>query len=143
MSGWSRRPELTLSLDTRRRVVDHTRAHLARHLWRVTPCRYGAGMNIKFKSTIYGERSEDLLPGLLTIQNAMTTDADGMCRASFTLTPKDGPPLIRALMRVEAELLIEDADSIGCPHAQDRTYEQRAADALIRLVQAIGERDTD
>jgi hypothetical protein len=43
-------------------------------------------------------------------------------------------------MRVEAELLSEDADSIGCQHFQDRTPEQRAADALVRLVQEIGER---
>ena len=93
-----------------------------------------------YKSTIYGETIEDLLPGLLTIKNAMTTDADGMCHASFTLTPKDGAPFLRALMRVEAELLIEDADSIGCRHAQDRTQEQRAADALLLLFQAVGER---
>jgi hypothetical protein len=105
----------------------------------VTPCRYGAGMNIDCKSTVYGERIEDLLPALLTIKSAMTTDADGMCHASFTLKPKDGAPLQRALMRVEAELLIEDADSIGCQHHQARTHGQRSADALIRLVQAIGE----
>jgi hypothetical protein len=101
-------------------------------------------MNMKCKSTtVYGERIEDLLPALLTIQNAMTIDADGMYRASFALKAKDGAPLQRALMRVEAELLIEDADSIGCRHSQDRTPGQRAADALVRLFQAIGERATD
>jgi hypothetical protein len=73
----------------------------------------------------------------------MTTDADGMCHASFTLTPEDGAPLQRALMRVEAELLIEDAHSIDSLHPQDRTPGQRRADALVRLVQAIGERATD
>ncbi len=100
-------------------------------------------MNIKCKSTVYGERIEDLLPGLLTIQDSMTIDADGMCHASFTLTPEDGAPLKRALMRVEAELLIEDAESIGDRHHLNRTHGQRAADALVRLVQAIGERATD
>jgi hypothetical protein len=42
---------------------------------------------------------------------------------------------------VEAELLCEDAESIGTGHFQDRTHGQRAADALIRLIQAIGEPD--
>jgi len=101
-------------------------------------------MNMNCKSTtVYGERIEDLLPALLTIKNAMTIDADGMYHASFALKAKDGAPLQRALMRVEAELLIEDADSIGCRHYQDRTHGQRAADALVRLFQAIGERATD
>jgi hypothetical protein len=101
-------------------------------------------MNMNCKSpTVYGERIEDLLPALLTIQNAMTIDADGMYHASFALNAKDGEPLQRALMRVEAELLIEDADSIGCRHFEDRTHGQRAADALVRLFQTIGERATD
>jgi hypothetical protein len=43
----------------------------------------------------------------------MTIDAVGMCHASFAVKPKDGAPLQRALMRVEAELLIEEADN--CP----------------------------
>jgi hypothetical protein len=89
------------------------------------------------KSSIYGERIEDLLPALLSIANAMTIDGDGMCRASFTFDLKDWVPLRRALMRVEAELLIEDADSIGCQKFEDRTHEQRAADALVRLFQVI------
>jgi hypothetical protein len=42
-------------------------------------------------------------------------------------------------MRVEAELLSEDAESVGYRHLRVRIYEQRAANALIRLVQAIGE----
>jgi hypothetical protein len=88
------------------------------------------------KSTIYGERIEDLLPALLAITDAMTLD-DGMYRASFTLDQKHGVPLRRALMRVEAELLIEDANSFGCQKFEYRTYEQRAADAFVRLVQVI------
>jgi hypothetical protein len=58
-------------------------------------------------------------------------------RASFTLDAKHGAPLRRALMRVEAELLIEDADSIGCREFEDCTHEQRAADALLRIVHVI------
>jgi uncharacterized lipoprotein YmbA len=101
-------------------------------------------MNMNCKSTtVYGERIEDLLPALFTIQDAMTIDADGMYHASFALNAKDGAPLQRALMRVEAELLIEDADSIGSRHFEDRTHGQRAADALVRLLQTIGEHATD
>lgn len=42
-------------------------------------------------------------------------------------------------MRVEAELLREDADSISPGHFPDRTQAQRAADAVVRLFQVIGE----
>jgi hypothetical protein len=77
------------------------------------------------------------LPALLTIANAMTRDGDGMYRASFILDPEHGVPLRRALMRVEAELLMEDADSIGSEEFEDRTPEERAADALFRLVHVI------
>jgi uncharacterized lipoprotein YmbA len=100
-------------------------------------------MNIRHKSAIYGERIEDLLPGLLAVRDAMTVDAAGMYRGSFKLEPKNGVPLRRALMRVEAELLSDDADLVGCRRFQVRNYEQRAADALVRLVQAIGESAPD
>lgn len=96
-------------------------------------------MNVRQDAAAYGERIEDLLPGLLAIMDAMTVDADGMCCGTFTLGPKDGPPLQRALMRVEAQLLCEDANSVGCRHFQIRTQEQRAADALVQLAQAVGE----
>ena len=95
---------------------------------------------MNYKSTAYGERIEDLLPGLRTIRDAMTVDGDVMCRSSFTVKQRDAAPLQRALMRSEAELLIEDAASLGCRQSQDRTHSQRAADALVRLVQAVGER---
>jgi hypothetical protein len=52
-----------------------------------------------------------------TIMDTMTIDADGMYCSSFTLKPKDGAPL-----RVEAELLREDADSVGCADFQVRTH---------------------
>ena len=87
---------------------------------------------------IYGEAFEDLVPGLLALADGMTVDADGMWRVSIALQPKDGVPLQRALMRAEAELMREDAESIGCERYEARTYEQRACDALIRLAQAIG-----
>lgn len=89
--------------------------------------------------TVYGEAIEDLLPGLVTIAGAMQFGADGMFRADVTLAPKEGLPLQKALMRAEAALMLEDADRIGSLTYEDRTYGQRAHDAFVRLVEAIGE----
>lgn len=36
-------------------------------------------------------------------------------------------------MRVEAELLLEDADRLGEPGGEERTPDQRRADALLAL----------
>ncbi|HET6964104.1 MAG TPA: DUF222 domain-containing protein [Acidimicrobiales bacterium] len=88
--------------------------------------------------TIYGETLEDLLPGLIAVAEAMQIGADGMFHASVKLAPREGRPLHKALMRVEAALMLEDADRIGSVGYEDRTYEQRAHDAFMRLVQAIG-----
>jgi hypothetical protein len=104
---------------------------------RHTP-RYGPGMKTRYETTAYGEQINDLLPGLLAIKGAMTVDDDGMYQGSFTLEPKHGVPLRRALMRVETDLLREDADLVGLQDRQIRTEGQRGADALIRLIQTIG-----
>jgi hypothetical protein len=79
----------------------------------------------------------DLLPALVEMKNNMAIDGDGMYTSSFKLEPSVASPFLRALMRAEAELLIEDADSLGTPHENHRTAEQRAADALVRLVLAL------
>jgi hypothetical protein len=64
---------------------------------------------------------------------------NGMQTASFSLEPRLGNPLIRALMRVEAELLLQDADNHGRPDAEERKYEQRACDALVALALRVAE----
>jgi hypothetical protein len=58
---------------------------------------------------------------------------DGMIRGTFRLEARLGQPFQRALMRIEAELLSDDANRIGTAGAEHRTYEQRAADALVAL----------
>lgn len=88
---------------------------------------------------IYGETLEDLLPGLIAVAAAMRIGADGMLHASVKLSPPEGQPLHRALMRAEAALMLEDADRIGSVRYEERTYEQRAHDAFMRLVRAMGE----
>ena len=64
---------------------------------------------------------------------------NGMQTATFSLEPRLGNPLIRALMRVEAELLLEDADRYGHADAEDRTHEQRACDALVALALRVAD----
>lgn len=88
---------------------------------------------------IYGEATEDLLPALAAFADAMHVDSEGMFHASVVLAPKVGLPLQKALMRAEAALMLEDADRIGSLRYEDRSHEQRAYDAFMRLVQAIGE----
>jgi Arc/MetJ-type ribon-helix-helix transcriptional regulator len=56
---------------------------------------------------------------------------NGMRRVSGTGEPRLAAPLIRALMRVEAELLVADADLVSEHEHELRTQPQRAADALV------------
>jgi hypothetical protein len=42
-------------------------------------------------------------------------------------------------MRVQAELLLDDADRLGREDWEDRTDEQRAADALIELALRVAD----
>lgn len=88
--------------------------------------------------TVYGEPIADLMPGLVALCEEMTIDGEGMFRSSVVLDPSTGGPLFRAVMRAEAELLLEDADALGTGLETSRTPEQRAADAFVRLVQAMG-----
>jgi hypothetical protein len=81
---------------------------------------------------VAGERVDLLLEALTHLK--WTTGADGMAHGSCVLEPRLGEPFVRAQMRVEAELLRNDADALGGPNAENRTYEQRAADALLALV---------
>jgi hypothetical protein len=48
-------------------------------------------------------------------------------------------PFMRALMRVEAELLVHDADHLIGPDAAPRSADERRADALVALVLRIEE----
>lgn len=87
--------------------------------------------------TVYGEPVGDVLPGLVALADSMRPGPDGMYRGSVTLEHATAAPLFRALMRAEAELMLEDADSYGTADAQKRTHEQRAADAVFRLASRL------
>jgi len=63
----------------------------------------------------------------------------GAHRVSGTFEPRLALPFIRAHMRVEAELLLQDADRVNVLEWEVRTRPQRAADALIALVLQVQE----
>lgn len=94
-------------------------------------------MNTDNCHLVYGEQPADVFPGLQIVMDSMELGDDGMCHYAARFEPKVGNPLFRALMRAEAELLCEDAESIGSPEYVSRTSEQRASDALARLVFAV------
>lgn len=62
----------------------------------------------------------------------------GGMRISGHLTPDDGACLLRALMRVEAELLIHDAARVDA-HGEPRTQTQRRADAFVALALRVAD----
>jgi hypothetical protein len=57
----------------------------------------------------------------------------GRLKCSVHLEAELAEPFVRALMRVEAELLLQDADLVGKPDTTLRTPEERRADALLAL----------
>ncbi len=80
---------------------------------------------------VAGERIDTLMEALSQIE--FEGSRNGMMSFSMELEPRLGTPFMRALMRVEAELLLEDADRFGENDHEVRTNEQRAADALVAL----------
>ena len=86
---------------------------------------------------VYGEHLEDLRPALEAVRKAASIQADGSVAFSVVLEPSVGRPLQRALMRAEAEVLLAEADAPLSERSEERTPEQRAADALVRLAEAI------
>jgi hypothetical protein len=79
---------------------------------------------------IAGVSRDTLIRALLLIRFRRTPS--GMCRIRGTLPPFLANPLVRALDRVEEDLLQIDLE--GGQGAMDRTSEQRRADALLELV---------
>lgn len=75
----------------------------------------------------------DVLVKALASLKWTETDA-GIVRFSALLDRELGHPLQRALMRIEGELLAQDAEQVGKRDSESRTAEQRRADALVALV---------
>jgi hypothetical protein len=68
----------------------------------------------------------------------MTPLRRGGVRVSGRLSHDDGACLLRALMRVEAELLLHDAERVG-PLGEPRTPAQRRSDAFVALTLRVAD----
>jgi Domain of unknown function (DUF222) len=58
----------------------------------------------------------------------------GRWSIDHTMPPAEGAMLARAIMRIEAELMMSDADQVGRDESSARTPDERRADALVALV---------
>jgi hypothetical protein len=79
---------------------------------------------------VYGEQASALLPVLTDLFSTMEPIDDGMVQVEWEGPSQELTPLLRALMRAEADLLLEDADLFGGPQERDRTRGERSMDAL-------------
>ena len=75
-------------------------------------------------ATVEGEPVELLMRALSKFR--VEDERDGMMRFKAELPPELGEPLMRALMRVEAELLLADAAGLG-RGADERTHDSGVA----------------
>jgi hypothetical protein len=87
---------------------------------------------------VAGEPVKDLIRAL--VQSKRKTLPDGSVSLKLRLEPDVAAPLWRALMRVEAELLLEDADQLRPDNSDElRTEDQRRYDAFVELTRRLGE----
>lgn len=85
---------------------------------------------------VAGEPADRIMAVLARSQRGRSDD--GMATISLTVEPHE-VFVFRALMRLEAELLLEDADSLRSGHDDLRTTGQRGADAFALLVERSAE----
>ncbi len=87
---------------------------------------------------VYGERIYDLLPVLRKLTETWRLNNEGMCELYSAFDAHVAVPFFRALLRAEAELLLEEADAL-VPGDFDHQFGsgQRSADALVRLAEAV------
>ena len=84
-----------------------------------------------------GEPLDVLIEALQQVELRPTRS--GMSSMSMRLPPRLATPFRRALMRVEAELLLDDADRLATEDHEDRTHEQRLADAFVALALQVSD----
>ncbi|MEU7630470.1 hypothetical protein AB0B25_12290 [Nocardia sp. NPDC049190] len=87
---------------------------------------------------IAGERRVDLLRALSYVSTE--SQPDGSYIVNGDLPPDVAPPFIRAIMRVEAELLLNDAELVTVEDGEPRTPEERRTDAFVALVLRVDDR---
>jgi hypothetical protein len=87
---------------------------------------------------VAGERVDDLVRMLTQIQLEQP-GPDGSYRFHCHVKKEEWAPFVRALMRIEAELLLHDADLVDASGIEPRTSEQRRADAFVALALRVQE----
>ncbi|WP_028479390.1 hypothetical protein [Nocardia sp. CNY236] len=87
---------------------------------------------------VAGERRADLLRALSYVSTE--SQPDGSYVVNGDLPPDVAPPFIRAIMRVEAELLLHDAELVTVEDGEPRTPEERRTDAFVALVLRVDDR---
>lgn len=87
---------------------------------------------------VAGETFEDLIAAFSSVFEQSVLYPDGSMRLRARLTPDLSYPLRRALMRVEAELLLADAAALSATADETRTPEQRRFDAFVSLGEQLG-----
>jgi hypothetical protein len=87
--------------------------------------------------TVGGESAERLRAIVAEIR--MTPRRRGGTRVSGHLSHDDGACLLRALMRVEAELLLHDAERVDGTRGEPRTPAQRRSDAFVALTLRVAD----
>ncbi|MCU1643688.1 MAG: hypothetical protein JWN03_3963 [Nocardia sp.] len=87
---------------------------------------------------VAGERRADLVRALSYVS---TEEApDGGFIVNGDLPPDVAPVFVRAIMRIEAELLLNDAELVTIDQGEPRTPEERRTDALIALLLRVDDR---
>jgi hypothetical protein len=86
-------------------------------------------MNNYGADLVAGERRDELISALL--QARMSPAVDGVVKLNMEMPSNCA--LVRALMRVEAELTVMDADAMSAGNFEPRTTDQRRADAFMAL----------
>lgn len=90
---------------------------------------------------VAGESLEAVARALIKLK--LGREPDGTASFSGSFQPEEGAPLFAALMRIEAELLADDADEVSSGRWNPRTTTQRRADALVELARRVGEAYSD
>ena len=88
-------------------------------------------------TSVHGEPLAILMEALEHVELKPTRS--GLSRLTMRLEPRLAQPLFRALMRAQAELMLSDGDRLGQARYEDRTHDQRAADAFVALTRRIAD----
>jgi hypothetical protein len=86
---------------------------------------------------VSGEPVQVLLDGLRAAFAAAVPDGKGMARVAISSSDPKGRAVMRALMRVEAELLRRDARLLRDPQVPIQAPDDRRFEALLLLAERV------